>query len=68
MYKCPKCNSDNLSFRAFSIDEGCYVECKNCGFYLETTVPWDNCNSVEEHDKECLEALIKLLEEQSCAG
>lgn len=65
-HKCPKCNSNSLSFHAFSIDEDCYAKCENCNFYLETTVPWDNCNSVKEHDKKCLKALIKLLEEQTC--
>lgn len=59
--KCPECGKEELSYRAFSIDEDCYVVCKNCGFTLETSVPWGDIESEEEHDKLCKEALVELL-------
>lgn len=61
--KCPKCGSNDLSFYAFSIAEDCGVTCKNCGFSLEAEVPWDDCNSEEEHDNKCGKVLLKMLED-----
>ena len=57
---CPECGSTNIHAFAFSIDEDCRIECQSCGYNIETEVSWENYDTVEEHDKACLNKLKEL--------
>ena len=60
--KCPKCGEDSLYFYAFSFVPDCGVECKTCGFELESKVSWKDCKNEKEHDEKCYKHMVELID------
>lgn len=54
---CPKCGSTDIRAGAFSISEDCYMECNECGYIIEDSVPWNDCHTQQDHDNKCFEKL-----------